>query len=99
MASLLKTHLMFYLAAGGAAGDITVTGVAATDVIVSVFMFKLTEGTPNTFSSITNLTAEFTTGANKINNTSGTNTTAGLLLIVVEKTPGKDPKNGQTGYR
>lgn len=99
MASLLKTHLMVYLAAGGAAGDITVTGVAATDVIVSVQAFGLTEGTPNTFSGIANLTSEFTAGANKINNTGGTSTAAKLLVVVVEKSPGNTPKNGLTGYR
>lgn len=100
MASLLETHLKMFLAAGGAAGAITVTGVAATDVIVGVSAFGLTEGSPNTFSGIANLTSEFTvTGANTISNVGGTSTANKLLVVLVERSPGKTPKSGQTGYR
>jgi hypothetical protein len=99
LASLLATHLKLFLAAGGAAGDITVTGVLATDVIVGVSAFALTEGTPNTFSGIANLASEFTTATDKVNNAGGTSTANKLLVIVVERSPGKTATRGQTGYR
>lgn len=91
MASVLQSHLKMFLAAGGAAGNITVTGIAATDVIVGVSAFGLTEGTPNTFSGIANLASEFSvTATNTINNTGGTSTANKLLVVLVERTPGRD---------
>lgn len=57
---------------GGSAGDITVTGIAADDVLCSVADIT----TPS------DLTGEFSiTGGNTINNTGGTDTT-GLTLLV-----------------
>lgn len=66
---------------GGAAGDITVTGIATTDRLVSVLSEDTTSGVTS------DLTSEFSiTAANKINNTDGTATT-GTKLIVTYYTP------------
>lgn len=100
MASLLETHLKMFQVAGAAAGNITVSGVLAADKIVGVSAFGVTEGTPNTFSGILNLTSEFTvTADNTINNTSGTSTSGKLVTVLVERLIGKTPKSGLTGYR
>lgn len=75
--------IKFKLIAGGAAGNLTVTGIGAKDKLLAVVGFGLTEGTPNTFSGIVDLLSEFTiTAANTINNTGGTATTGKLLLVV-----------------
>lgn len=63
-------------AAGGAAGDITVSGIAATDVLVAVVAVN------DTTQAVTDLTSEFTAAAGKINNTGGTATTGQHLVIV-----------------
>ena len=77
-----------FLAAGAAAGDVTVTGIKTTDKIESVLVFGLTEGTPNTFSGIADLTSEFTiTADDTINNVGGTSTAAKLVSVVVTRAP------------
>lgn len=63
-------------AAGGAAGDITVTGILATDVLVAVV------GVKDADQSVLDLTSEFSAAAGKINNTGGTATTGYHLVIV-----------------
>lgn len=61
------------VAAGGAAGDITVTGIAVGDQLISVV--NLTDGT--------DVTSEFSiTAADTINNTGGTATTGDVLLVL-----------------
>lgn len=68
--------------AGGAAGNLTVTGIKTTDKLLYVGGFSLVEGTPNTFSMKNDLTAEFTiTAADTINNTGGTSSAAGVLMV------------------
>ena len=63
---------------GGAAGDFTVTGIATTDQIVSVWHVS----TAAAVATIADITAEFDiTAANTINNTDGTATTDDQLIV------------------
>lgn len=64
---------------GGAAGDLTVTGIAVTNVLIAVLYFPISAAT---VTSISDLTSEFTIATNKINNTAGTATTGGKLLVL-----------------
>lgn len=71
--SLSRQNNGFAAIAGGAAGNLTVTGITTSDTLVAVL--NLTAGG--------NLTSEFTiTATNTINNALGTDTT-GLILLVV----------------
>ncbi len=66
--------------AGGAAGNITVTGIKTTDTLAAVLRLV---GAATTMTNITDLTSEFTiTALNTINNTAGTATTADKLLVL-----------------
>lgn len=68
------------VAAGATAGDFTVTGIAVGDQLVGVVRMI---GAGTAVTDVSNLTAEFTiTGANKINNTGGTDTTGSKLLVL-----------------
>lgn len=68
------------LVAGGAAGNFTVTGIATGDALISVLLWA---GAGTAVTDVTDLTAQFTiTAANTINNTGGTASTDGKLLIV-----------------
>ena len=67
------------LVAGGAAGDITVTAIKAVDKLDEVIYFV---GAGVAVTDISDLTAEFTISADgKINNTAGTASTGGKLLV------------------
>lgn len=69
--------------AGGAAGDLVVAGIGASDRLVGVIRLNR-DGTAATID-IASLTAEFTiTAANTINNAAGTNTTGDSLLVLWE---------------
>jgi hypothetical protein len=72
-----------YLIAGGAAGNHTLTGIdLERDRLVSVWYFNLAEGAPNTITGVADLTSEFSiTADDTINNTGGTATTGGLLIV------------------
>ena len=64
---------------GGSAGNITVTGIATTDVLEAVLYYPISTGT---VTSVSDLTSEFSiTAANTINNTGGTATTSGKLEV------------------
>jgi hypothetical protein len=63
------------LLAGAAAGDHTLAAIKVGDELVSVLF--LTTST----AVLSDLTSEFTVAAGKINNTSGTDTTLGQLII------------------
>jgi len=64
---------------GGAAGDHTVTGIDTSDRLVSVF-YAVGAGTDVT--DVSNLTSEFSiTAADTINNTGGTDTSGGKLIV------------------
>lgn len=66
---------MHKLVNGGAAGNITITGIGTDDRLDAVYEFS-----SGAFAA--DLTAEFTiTASNTINNTSGTNTTGKQLLV------------------
>lgn len=77
------------LVAGGAAGVLALVGIKANgDRILSVVAFGLTEGTPNTFSGIVDLTAEFSIPANdQITNAGGTSTAGKLVIVHYESPP------------
>lgn len=75
-------RLKFYLAAGATAGDVTVTGVATTDTLVSVLVFT----TAASIATVADLTAEFTiSGADTINNGGGTSTANNQLVVIVDR--------------
>jgi len=77
-------RLHFRIVAGAAAGNVTVTGVALTDKLYYVggFSAVYNSGAIDTLTPL-NLTSEFTiTAANTVNNTSGTASTGGLLLVI-----------------
>lgn len=64
--------------AGGAAGNHTVTGIKTRDTLVSVLHVDFTDAS----ETGANRTAEFTiTADNTINNTGGTATTGGFLVV------------------
>lgn len=63
---------------GGAAGNHTVTGIKTRDTLVSVLHVDMTDAS----ETGANRTAEFTiTADNTINNTGGTATTGGFLVV------------------
>jgi hypothetical protein len=71
-----------FVVTGAAAGDVTVTGILATDVLVSVLVFT----TAASIASLADLTSEFTiTGADTINNTSGTSTANNRVVVTVDR--------------
>jgi hypothetical protein len=66
--------------AGGAAGNITVTGIATLDELVSVIHCTAGGAVDGDFAD---LTSQFTiSAANTINNTAGTNTTGNKLIVI-----------------
>jgi hypothetical protein len=75
---------------GGAAGAHTVTGIAASDRLVSVVRLDVevdtgTSASGNKVQAASALTSEFAvSAANTIDNTGGTNTTGDLLLVTWE---------------
>jgi hypothetical protein len=72
--------LVHFLATGGAAGDITVTGITTADRLVAVLNEDATSG------KVTDLTSEFTiTAADTINNTGGTATTSNKLNVLFQR--------------
>lgn len=69
------------LAAGGAAGNITITGIAVNDSLISVLVFT----TAASIASVADLTSEFSiTAANTINNTGGTSTANNQLVVIYQ---------------
>lgn len=67
------------LVAGGAAGNLTLTGIAVGDELSFVGRFS----TAASIATLTDLTAEFSiTATNTINNTGGTVTTGDTLMVV-----------------
>ena len=76
--------------AGGAAGDLTITGIKVGDFLASVVGFILTEAAPNGLT-ILDLTSEFSiTADDTINNTGGTASTAGMLFVTYFDNPNVD---------
>lgn len=66
------------LVAGAAAGNVTVTGIATADALIGVLHLP----DAGAIDTMADLTAQFTiTAANTINNTGGTASTDGKLLI------------------
>lgn len=78
-ASAIKTAVI----AGGSAGALTVTGLGASDRLVSVTRMNRDATAANV--TLDSLTSEFSiTAANTIDNTGGTATTGDALLVVWE---------------
>lgn len=78
-ASLPAGFLQTDLVAGGAAGNLTLTGVAVGDELVFVGVFT----TAAAITSFADLTAEFSiTATNTINNTGGTSTASNQLMVI-----------------
>lgn len=81
--TLIRPAMGFRIVAGAAAGNVTVTGIKKGDILLFVGGFIIVEGTPNTLTIRNDLTSEFTvSAANTINNTGGTGSTPGLLLVI-----------------
>ena len=67
------------LVAGGAAGNFTVAGIQTTDELLEVLHFA---GAGTDVTDLADLTSEFSiSAANTINNTGGTASTGGKLLV------------------
>lgn len=86
-----KPNFKFAIVNGGAAGNITVTGIGTDDIIVAVCAaaFTINATTPandspiDLTSSAGDLTAEFSiAAADTINNTGGTSTANNILLVM-----------------
>lgn len=77
---MLTTGLFkMVVVAGGAAGNFTVTGIATTDELIGVLHVA---GAGTAVTDIEDLTSEFSiTAADTINNTGGTASTSGKLLV------------------
>lgn len=76
--------------AGGAAGAHAITGIAVGDSLVSVLYLARDGGPPvDNIADLSDLTAEFTiSDADEIDNTGGTATTGGYLVVTWEdRTP------------
>lgn len=72
---------MTLYAAGGSAGDHTVSGVETDDRLLSVFAIEILTTSVGT---VQNLTSEFSIdSADTINNDSGTDTTGDLLAVTI----------------
>lgn len=69
------------LVTGGAAGNLTLTGITTSDTLLSVLSYT----TAASIASVADLTAEFTITANDtINNTGGTATTNNQVVVLWE---------------
>lgn len=67
---------------GGAAGDLTLSGIATTDELISVWSLDVGATTPD----VSDLTDEFSiTAANTINNTGGTSTAGNIVAVFYRK--------------
>lgn len=74
------TFFKVSVVAGGAAGNFTLTGVAVGDELQSVIHVA---GAGSDVTDIADLTSEYSiTAANTINNTGGTASTGGKLLVI-----------------
>lgn len=73
-----------FFGVGGAAGDLTVNGINASDKLLLVQALTLDTGAPN---AVADLTSEFSIKvANKVNNTGGTATTGAFVAVTVART-------------
>ena len=73
-----------FFAVGGAAGDLTATGVKSTDKLLLVQALVLDTGAPN---AVSDLTSEFSiTANNTVNNSGGTATTGAFVAVTVART-------------
>lgn len=74
------SQMEFDVINGAAAGNHTVTGITTADAIIQVLYFT---GAGTDVTNVSAIGSEFTiTATNTINNTGGTNTTGGKLLVI-----------------
>lgn len=72
-----------FLAAGGSAGDHTVTGIETDDTLLAVVAAEILT---TSIGTVQDLTSEFSVdSANTINNDSGSATTGDLLFVTVAR--------------
>ena len=72
-------NLKMTVVAGAVAGDVTLTGIATDDVLISVISMDFTDAS----EAASDLTSEFSiTAADTINNTGGTSSAGGFLLVL-----------------
>jgi|GEM_PF-5175650 len=72
--------------AGASPGDVTVTGIAVGDELLSVVRFDVaadtgTDAAGDKVQAVSTITSEFTVGAAKINNAAGTDTSGDSLMV------------------
>jgi len=73
-----RDALVQTIIAGGSAGAHTVTGIAVADTLISVIELDMTDAS----ETGADLLSEFTiSAANAIDNTAGTDTTGGFLVV------------------
>lgn len=73
-----------FIVKGGAAGNLTVTGIATNDVLKSVVAFKPSSAS-GVIATVLNLLSEFEiTAANTINNTGGSDTSNYGVIVTYE---------------
>lgn len=83
-AKIAAANLKTFKAAGAAAGNVTVTGVAATDTILSVLVLDRDATAANI--DLLDLTSEFSVcAADTIGNAGGTSTSGNSLYVVVSR--------------
>ncbi|RLC92155.1 MAG: hypothetical protein DRI39_08795 [Chloroflexi bacterium] len=79
--SLLAGGIQATVIDGGAAGDHTVTGIEVGDALRAVLFIDATDAS----EAYSDLTSEFSiAGADTINNTGGTDTSGGGLVVIYE---------------
>lgn len=79
-----NANIKTFVVAGAAAGNVTVTGIATTDVLKSVIRLDRDATAANV--NLSDLTSEFAIcAADTIGNAAGTNTTGDALLVVVAR--------------
>jgi hypothetical protein len=86
--TLIRPPLRFKLVNGGVAGNFTITGIRTQDLLLSVLAFSFPASVGAVIGVNGDLTAEFTiTAANTINNTGGTSSANGMLLVIYLASP------------
>lgn len=84
MTTHFRPNLKTYVVAGAAAGAVTVTGIVVGDEIQSVVAHQVSASVG--IDSVADLTSEFSiTAADTIDNTGGTSSANGFLVIQVWK--------------
>jgi len=82
----INPRMRTFVAAGAAAGDVTITGIALGDKLISVLAHQVSGA--DGIDSVADLTSEFTiTAADTINNGSATSSANGFLVVLYYDNP------------